>query len=144
MNNTITSANAVLALAVASIFPTPVQIQGFAVDDIYDTDAIDPSEVMMGVDGVMSAGFVFVTIKQNFALQADSASNDIFEIWYQQQQAARDIFRASGIITLTSIGKAYVMNNGVLSGYKPIPDGKKVLQPRKFAITWNSVYPVPV
>ena len=144
MNNTITSANAILAIAVASIYPVPVQIQGFAVDDIYDTDAIDPSEVLMGVDGVMSAGFVFVPIKQNFSLQADSASNDIFEQWYQLQQAAAEIFKASGIITLTSIGRSYNMNNGVLSGYKPIADAKKVLQPRKFAITWNSVVPVPV
>lgn len=141
---TITSANAALALAVASIFPVPVQLQGFAADDIFDTDQIDPSEVVRGVDGVMSAGFVFVNIKQNFSLQADSASNDIFEEWYQQQQAQREIFFANGIITLRSINRSYTMNNGVLSGYKPISDAKKVLQPRKFSITWESVNPLPI
>ena len=36
------------------------------------------------------------------------------------------------------------MNNGVLSGYKPISDAKKVLQPRKFSITWESVNPLPI
>jgi hypothetical protein len=141
---TITSANAILMLSIQSIFPAPVQIQGFAVDDIYDMDVIDPSEVLMGVDGILSAGFVFVPLKQNYALQADSASNDIFEQWYLQQQVARDIFFASGNIVLPSLGRAYVMNKGVLSGYKPIADGKKVLQPRKFAITWESVGPGPV
>lgn len=141
---TITSASAVLMIAVQSVFPTPVQLQGFAVEDVYDTDPVDPSEVLMGVDGILSAGFVFVPVKQNFALQADSPSNSIFEEWYAQQVSEREIFFASGNIILPTLGKAYVMNNGVLSGYKPLADGKKVLQPRKFAITWESVAPGPV
>ncbi len=142
--NTITSASAILALSVDGVFPTPVQLQGFAVDDIYDTDAIDPAEVLMGVDGIMSAGFVFVPVKQNYNLQADSPSNFLFEQWYLQQQSVAEVFFANGIITLQSVGRVYVMSKGVLSGYKPAPDAKKVLQPRKYAITWNSVNPAPV
>jgi hypothetical protein len=142
--SSITSANAVIALTIAGVFPTPVQLQGFAADDVFDTDQVNPSETLMGVDGILSAGFVFVPIQQNFSLQADSPSNFIFEQWNAQQQAAAEIFFANGIVTLTSINKVYVMRKGVLSGYKAIADGKRVLQPRRFSITWESIVPSPV
>lgn len=140
----ITSANAVIMLAINGLFPTAQQLQGFAAEDVFDTDTLESAEVMMGVDGILSAGFVFVPIKQNFALQADSESNNLFETWYLQQQAAKEPFFASGVIHLTSINRTYVMNNGVLTGYKPIADAKKVLQPRQFAITWESVVGAPL
>lgn len=144
MAKSITSANAVLTLAVDSVFNTPQRLQGFAADDIYDTDTIDPAETVMGVDGVLSAGFVYVPVKQNFALQADSPSISLFDQWYAAQQAAVDIFRASGVIRLPAVGKSYTMNGGVLTGYKSMPDGKKILQPQRFSITWASIVPAPV
>jgi hypothetical protein len=142
--SSITSANAIIALTIPGVFPTPVQLQGFAADDIFDTDAVNPAEILMGVDGKMSAGFVFVPTVQNYSLQADSSSNRIFEEWFRQQQAAAELFYADGIVTLVSIGKVYTMRKGALTGYKPMADGKKVLQPRKYAITWESVAPSPV
>jgi Tail fiber protein gp32 len=143
-NKTITSANAILVLSINSVYPTPIQLQGFAVDDIYDVPAIKPSENLRGVDGKMSSGFVFNNIEQNIALQADSASNDIFDNWFQQMQVIADILYAYGKITLVGIGKTYNMNKGALSSYEPMAAAKKVLQQRKFAITWESVTPVPV
>lgn len=140
----ITSANAVVMIAVTDLFPIPVQLQGFAADDVFDTDTIDPAEVIMGVDGIMSAGFVFVPVKQNFALQADSKSNLIFEAWYLAQQTAREVFFGTGIVHIGSIKRSYVMTNGVLSGYKPIPDAKRVMQPRRFTITWESIVGAPL
>ena len=78
----ITSANAVLTLAIAQLFPVPQQLQGFGVDDVYDVPQIKSVEVMMGVDGVLSAGFVYVQIPQHITLQGDSASNLIFDTWW--------------------------------------------------------------
>ena len=139
----ITSANAVLTIAVATIFPIPQQIQGFATDDIYDIPAIKSVEVMMGVDGVLSAGFVYVAIVQEITLQADSASNAFFDTWWTQMQAAQDVYPASGLIKLPGIATKFTQTRGFLTGYKPAPGAKKVLQPRKYEITWQSIAPSP-
>lgn len=139
----ITSANAILTLSVPPLFAIPQQLQGFGVDDIYDTDQIKSVETMMGVDGVLSGGFVYVEVKQTITLQADSASNSFFDTWWTQMQAAQDVYVASGLIKLPSIVTKFTMLTGFLTGYKPIPDGKKVLQPRKFEITWGKVAPAP-
>jgi hypothetical protein len=36
------------------------------------------------------------------------------------------------------------MNRGILTGYNPMPSAKKILQPRKFVITFESVTLSPV
>ncbi len=140
---TITSANTSFSLGIASVFPVPVPLQGFAADDIFDTDPLESAEVMMGVDGVLSAGFVFVPVKMSITLQADSASNLVFDAWYAAQQAAKEVFSAFGVVIFPTLGTKYALINGILSTYKPTPDAKRVLQPRKFAITWQST-PVAV
>lgn len=139
----ITSANAVLALSQATLFPTPVQLQQFAADDIYDMAAVQVVEELMGVDGVLSFGFVFVARVQNITLQADSLSNSFFDTIAQQQIAAKDVYPLNGIIRLPGIGTQFTMSNGALRNYSPAPDAKRVLQPRRYTIVWNSVAPGP-
>lgn len=139
----ITSANAVLMLSVPPLFPIPQQIQGFATDDIYDVPQIKSVEVMMGVDGVLSAGFVYIQIPQTITLQADSPSNSFFDTWWTQMQAAQDAYEASGLIRLPSISTKFTQTTGFLTGYKPVPAGKKTLQPRTYEITWARISPAP-
>ncbi len=134
----ITSANAVITMSISSLFSIPQQLQGFAADEIFGTDVLETAETMMGVDGLMSAGFVYVAIKQNYALQADSPSNAIFDQWYVAQQQVKDLYYASGLILLPALRVKWTMNKGVLTSYPFLPDAKKVLQPRKFGITWQS------
>lgn len=140
---TITSANSVLMLGVTSLFPTPQQIQGFSTDDIFSTDPLESAEVIMGVDGKLSAGFVYVLVKQMYNLQADSASVSIFDQWYAAQQSAQDLFFANATIVLPSLGQKWAMTKGVLSNYPPMPDAGKTLKPRKFTITWESISNAP-
>lgn len=139
----ITAANAVLMLTVPPLFPIPQQLQGFGADDVYDVPSIRSVEVLMGVDGVLSGGFVFVQIPQTITLQADSISNRIFDNWWLQMQAAKDTYIASGLIRLPGISTKFIQTNGQLTGYKPAPGAKKVLQPRTYEITWGSIVPAP-
>lgn len=140
-NGTITSANAVLMLSVTGLFNTPQQIQGFAAEDVYDTEDNEVAEVMFGVDGIMSAGLVYNPIRQKITLQADSPSQGFFEQVYIKERAIQDKYFFDGSILLRSTGKLYTMIHGVMSGYRPLPDAKKVLQPRPFTITWQNITP---
>lgn len=140
----ITAANAVLTLTIPPLFVAPQQLQGFGVDDVYGLPQIKSVEVMMGVDGIMSMGFVKVPIPQTFTLKADSPSISLFDIWWQQMQAAGDTFSASGLIRLPGLGKKYIMNVGGLTGYKPAPDAKKLLQDQTYEITWQSIFSAPL
>lgn len=138
-DTTITSANSVFTLVVAGLFPAPVQLQGYASDKAFTTEAIDLAEVQMGVDGRMTAGFVPNPVKQTITLQADSPSKDIFTALIQAMKTAREVFYVSGSIALPSTGESFTLTRGILTNAKQIPDAQKVLQPVDFTVTWESV-----
>ena len=140
----LSAANVVLMIAVPPLFLTPQQIQGFAPDDVYDIPQIKSVEVMMGVDGILSSGFVYVPMPMEITLQGDSQSNSLFDVWWTQMQAAKDTYIASGILSIPTIGTKYILTNGSLTGYKPVPGAKKLLQPRKHEVTWGGIAPAPV
>lgn len=137
----LTASNSVITLSVSGIFSAPQQLKGFSADDILGTENIVPAETLMGVDGVLSGGFVNVPTKQNYTLQADSQSNSFFDTLYGQQKAAQDVFPISGLISMPALGYKWIMVKGFLTGYMPMPDLKKLAQPRKFEITWESSLP---
>jgi hypothetical protein len=145
---TLTGANTTFMLAVANLYPTPVQIQGFAADDVIETEAASPVETQMGVDGILSAGLVAVPRKHIITLQGDSVSNLVFEAWDAAQQAAAqtggDLLWASAVLRLPSISRTYIMAKGVLSSVMSSPSVKKLLQPRKYEITWETIAPGPM
>ena len=83
----ITSANALIVLTVPGVLAVATQLQGFAADDVFDTDDVEMAATLMGVDGILSGGFVYSMVPWNIALQADSPSMPVFEAWDQAQQA---------------------------------------------------------
>ena len=139
MDTTITSANSVFTIVIAGLFPTPVQLQGYASDKAFTAEALDLAEVQMGVDGRMTAGFVPNPTKQTITLQADSPSKDIFTALIQAMKTAREVFYISGTIALPSTGESFTLTRGILTNAKQIPDAQKVLQPVDYVITWESV-----
>jgi hypothetical protein len=140
----ITSANAAFLISVPAILPVPQQLQGFAADDIFDVDDVDGTETQLGVDGTFAGGMIFAAKPMNIAFLASSASIAFFDAWYAGQQANFAAYPAFGNITFTGIGTSYVLTTGFLTRYKPMADAKRVLQPRKFRITWGTIIPVPV
>jgi hypothetical protein len=142
--SSLTSANSSLAIAVIGLYNNAQNLVGFSEGDAYSMDAVDVSETMMGVDGILSAGYVPQKKTMHITLQADSTSMAFFESWYAAGEAAQDVFIGSGVILQPSVGKKYVLTRGFLKNYTPIADAKKILQPRKFSIEWNAVVPVPL
>ena len=143
-DKTLTAANSVYMLTIRNLFPAPQQLQGFAADDAFSAETVQPSEVVMGVDGIMSAGWLPVMTPQQISLQADSASADIFDAWHAAMKVARELYFADALISLPALGKSYVLTRGALTSYTSIVGVKKILQPRTFTITWNTVAAVPL
>ena len=139
----ITAANATIFLSIAGLYSTPVQLQGFAADDIFTTEPIDVAEELMGVDGTLTAGFIWVPTLWNIAFQADSPSNQIFDSWRLAEIAAQEKYPATGVVMLTSLGTQWQLTNGFLKKFPPIPDAGKTLKPRKFGIVWQVITPSP-
>jgi hypothetical protein len=139
----LTAANSVLTLSVPPLFPIPQQLQGFAANDVYNVPAIQSVEVLMGVDGVLSGGFVYKQIEQDITLQADSDSVFLFDQWWTQMVASQAVYSANGIIKLPSISTKFVMTNGFLTSYTPAPRATQLLQPRHYRVTWNLIQPQP-
>lgn len=144
MARSITGSNVIFTLTVPGVLLAPTQVKEFAVDDIYSADVVEPAEVMIGVDGVMSAGFIYTTTKQSITLQANSPSNDMFDAWVSAQRTLGDQYFAEGAMTYPSINRRWVMTGGALTAFPPMPDVGKVMKPRKFTITWENVFPVPM
>lgn len=142
--STLTTANSAFALQIAGLYPIAQSIQGYATDDSFAADDIEPAEVMMGVDGHLSGGYTPVPKKLNVTLQADSASNAIFDNWISAQDAAKEIYIANAIISLAGTGDKYAFTRGILTSASPMAGSKKVLQPRKFVITFESCSKSPV
>lgn len=139
--NTITSADAIITLTVTNLYPSGVQLQGFATDNIYGTDALDLAETVRGADGKLSAGFIYGNINQTFHIMPDSDSRAVFDTWAATSRASVSVFRCNATVILPAIGRKYSCVNGVLKQWKALPDAGKVLQASQAVIEWESITP---
>lgn len=140
----ITSANAILMINIAGLFATAQQIQGWAADEAFEVETVEATETLMGIDGILSGGFVNAPVPMGITLMADSPSLGFFETWAVQQRLNQDAFTGSGILRLPGLGRKWAMPKGFLRNFMPIPAARKVLQPRRFSIIWESVGPQPI
>jgi hypothetical protein len=139
----ITAANAVVVLTVPGIFDQGFQLQQFAADNVFGVEPIEAAETAMGVDGVLTGGFINVPTRQTFYLMGDSSANFFFDQWFAQQKALQDTFIASGTVNLKGISTKYSMVRGFLSSYQPISDVQRTIKERRHIVTWQSAIPNP-
>jgi hypothetical protein len=140
----LSAANVQLTLVQSILFPTPQLIQGFASDDVTDIEPVEILERRMGVDGILSFGFVWTEREQVIMLQADSASNAFFDILNAQQEAVQDVYVLSGQMVIPAISTKYALINGGFMRHKPTPQVKKILQPKTYRIVWQKVVAGPI
>lgn len=136
----ITSANSEFTLTIPGVFSGPVILQGYAVDDAFDTANVKPAEAKIGVDGRKSSGFTPYLVPMKIHFMADSPSIDIFDQWLGALNAARDDLPASqGSIWSSSLGKAWALTNGTLTESSVVPNAKKLFEAQEYEITWEAV-----
>ena len=135
----ITSADVIFMLRIPGVFDSPIQIKGFAPDDVLDLDSKPLVETHQGVDGHMSQGFIYHLRKMTIHLAADSGSQVIFDTWADAMVGRTSAISASGTIIFPGNQTKYHLLNGALTGYRDIPNAKKTLQPQTYEITWESI-----
>ena len=140
--SSITSVNSILVLSVLPILPV-FRIQEFAEDDMFDLEDIEVSEDVMGVDGKLSSGLIYNKVPLTITLMANSPACVYFDTWYAAERQILDKYFANGSITFPSIRQQIILTNGNLKKYSPGPSAKKILQPRKFTINFESILTAP-
>ena len=141
----ITSANAVFTLSIATLYSAPQQIQMFGVDDAFDSEAVENKEVVKGVDNFIAAGWKPTLPKLNVNLLANSISNAIFDLWFQTEQTPPySALPAQGIITLPSLRMQYVLLNAYLFSYMHIAPAKTTLKDRKHVLICDDISYTPI
>lgn len=128
MAATLTVANSSIAITVEALFPASTLLKGYAADNVFEAAAVENGEFQMGIDGKLSAGFVYNVIPFTLTLQADSESLDIFERVWQYETTNRTKLNVSLTVALPSNGKRYGLVDGHVRSFKA-PAGQRILQP---------------
>lgn len=134
MAATLTVANSSIAITVEALYPASTLLKGYAADNVFEAAAVENGEFSMGIDGKLSAGFVYNPIGFTLTLQADSESIQIFEQIWQYETTNRTKLEVGLTVALPSTGKRYVMKGGFVQSYKA-PAGQRILQPG--VVTFN-------
>lgn len=143
MAGTLTTANSSIALTTEALYTTAQKLAGYAADDVFDQDAVENGEYSMGIDGVLSAGFVFNELPLTITLQADSPSVALFENIWQYEVSNRTKLQQQITIALPAVGKQYEYKGGYLRSFKA-PSGKKILQPAVIALVFARLQVSPM
>ncbi len=141
---TITSANSVFMLGASPLYPVAQQIQGYAADDAFTIEETEMAEVRMGVDGFLAGGYTPYPIPLSFTLQANSESNIIMDLIMDYQDSQIEVINFFASFSIPSLGMIYDMQNGYLVKGSPMASAKKVMEARKFSITFNNIMRVPI
>lgn len=144
MGRSITSANSVFTITCPAIFPIPFNVEGYAADAAFETEAVDSAEAVMGVDGKMAVGWTPFITPLNVTLQANSDSAQFFDDILGAQIAARESFQLDASIQLPSLKKVYTLTNGAMTRITQFPGAKKVLQPVSYQLKFESVLAAPL
>ena len=137
--STLTTANSILMLKIEDLYPVPVPISGYAVDDAFATDEVKSSATMMGFCGIFSAGFTPFPVLLSFNLLPDILFAVVFDTWIGAERKRGEVYVASATILIQGTGALYTFKRGFLGTFSIMPDAKKILQPRKFTITFEEM-----
>lgn len=143
-NLNITAADIVFSITVTNLLQTPTVLSNYATDRAWETSERELAETQMSMDGYLNAGWVANPVDQNISLSAASDSCAIFEYVTAQQDLNRTVYRFGGTVVIKGTGRKYTMVGGVLRSINPIPSAGRVLDPRSFAIRWQSVTPAGI
>lgn len=105
---TLTAANSVILFSAEGYFDTPIQLQGFQVDNAFTFGDATVGETRMGVDGLQSGGWVSHEVPLTIFLEANSESRQQMEEFRAWMNAQKETALCTFDITLVATGKRTV------------------------------------
>lgn len=138
MSATLTVANSSIVLTVEGLHPSGVTLAGYAADNVFEPGEVENGEFSMGIDGRLSAGYVFNEIPFTLTLQADSPSLNVFEDIWQRERSLRNKLTIGMTVALPANGKRVTARDGFLRSYKA-PAGQRILQPGVAVFTFGAM-----
>ncbi len=138
---TITGSSLIFTFSVQTYSPAPVTIQGYSPDASVDGESMAIAEVMKGIDGFGSAGFLNTTLVTPFEIIADQPSCAFIDGWAAAEKVLNGsvgdvLYAQNAVLTYPGLGTKFNATQGVLRNYKPVPTGQRLLRPRQFTIEW--------
>lgn len=125
-------------IMIQTVYPTPIQLSQFGVDDAFTNESVAASETQVGVDGYGVAGYLPRAVPMTIRNLASSggAGVEIFENWLAAMDQIQDVLYASAVITMPSVGRKYNCAFGSPGNFSTLADVRRVLSNREFRITW--------
>lgn len=139
MDIDITSANSTIVLSCDELYPAGVQLQGFSADQSISQADEEIAVTRMGVDGHMSAGYVPAIKSITISIEPQSPSCEMLDTIYLASQTNRKPYKCTLSVNIPSLGKNLTYSNGILKGWKILPDHKNVLDPINATFDFESV-----
>lgn len=137
----ITAADTIIELVIAELYPSGFNLVEFEAQNIFEMGDTDMAECQRTADGKLLGGFVYGDLSWTFHLAASSPSIKYIDNWQNTQIATRFVLRANGTVIQPSLGKKYIMTNGILQRARRMPSAGRVLQPVTGLIQWETVTP---
>lgn len=140
MAATLTVANSTLVLTVEGLYPSGIVLSGYSADNVLENPAVENAELSMGIDGKLSAGYVFNPFPVTLMLQADSPSVKVLEDIWTRETSLRNKLVIGLTVATPANGKRGVFKNGFLTSYQP-PSLQRTLQPASAVFTFGRYEP---
>lgn len=138
MAATLTVADSSIVMTVEGLHPGGVPLQGYSADNVFEFGAVEALETQMGIDGRLSAGFVFNPIQFTVTLSADSPSLPVFESIWTRQRGQRTALDIGVTVATPANGKRCSLRNGYMMSYQA-PSGQRILQPAVAVFTFGDL-----
>lgn len=144
MAKTITSANSKFTIRVPGLGGLPFTLQGYATDAAFATEPTEVNINQVGVDGLVSTGYVPSLTNFTVTLQANSESNAFFENWLAAMKLQREAMIGQAVIDIPSIGKSYAITHLSLTNVQQVPSAQRVLGPVTYSLVAGDVQVLPL
>ena len=132
----LTSANSVVILTVADLYPSGVQLEGFSTDQILSGEDVTVGEARMGVDGRLSVGYTPTPKNIVITLEASSPSLEVMQNIYSRFESTKTALECSMTIIIPALSQVFNFVQGSLIKGRPVPDLKKILDPTQWTFTF--------
>lgn len=140
----ITSANSKMRCVVPAYYPNGFDFDDYAVEGMFDTEALTNAEDAMSADGIYHAGYVFNPTQHTVSLMPTSTAGFLIDDWWQAERTTISKFKCNITLIIPSINRQFNFVDGVVFTWNPAPRAGRVLQSRSAIFRFGSMTSSPI